>query len=120
MKNLRAMFGVVALALALAACGNAGGGTGQTPGVGDAAAGIPQAAEGDYDGMIRELTAINKRLAELMPKVNAGDIAASSEVSDLGVRSLTIQAALIEASTSGKLSQVQMDAWAQANAAGSQ
>lgn len=119
MRNLRAVLGVVALAMVLAACGNNAGGTGQTQG-GDTPAGIPQAAEGDYDGMIRELTAINKRLVELMPKVNAGDTAAAAEVSDLGARSLTIQTALAEANTSGKLSQAQIDAWAQANAAGSQ
>jgi hypothetical protein len=54
-------------------------------------------------------------LSELSPKALDGDMTAAQQVSDLGMRSLTITTTLMEASTNGKLSQAQLDAWAQAN-----
>lgn len=104
---------IIAWALFLAtlvACGNSDSATGSaTQGGGQ------QAAADDYDGLIKELTQLNKKVIELAPKAQAGDLAAAGQVSDLSMRVLTISNTLMEASQAGKLSEAQLSAWAKSS-----
>jgi len=115
--NIRYLVLIGLIMVGLAACGNNAGNANSASGSdsGQTTVGISQAADNDYDGLIKELKQISKKLSELSPKAQGGDMTAAQQVSDLGMRSLTITTTLMEANTNGKLSQAQLDAWAQAN-----
>ncbi len=98
----------------LVACGNNASDTNNS-GASGSSTGVQQAAADDYDGLIKELTQLNKKVNELAPKATAGDVSAAQQMSDLGMRALSITTSLMEASSAGKLSQAQMEAWAKSS-----